>query len=275
MSTISITGLTTSTDLQILLFIIGAWVFSTGLLYRYLLYDTHGNIWLSLAEQIASLLRLGLIGNTESAVYEANRAVEEHKRQNVHLTKFYDILIFVEDRKFRSHRGISLKALARALLGYLGYKRHSGGSTLTQQLARTLLVMEFQKTLRRKLVELPLAFWAERAFGKDQILDLYLASVRYARNANGILDALKHYFGGIEIEITEAHVFFLVERVSNIQDKILASKIDDTLRQAVEHEVIDRDTAKQVVEIYCDMVERKKLHPQDTASFQRLITNWT
>lgn len=262
------------TEAQFLLIAIGIWIFLAALFFRYGLYDTHGNFWLSLAEGSARFLRLQLIGNPESAVYRAHRAVAEHDRQNIDLSKFYDILVFVEDRRFESHPGVSLRALVRVLLGYMGYRRRSGGSTITQQLARTLLVIDFKKTVRRKLIEFPLAFWAESAFEKDKILDLYLVSVRYAYGVNGTLAALKHYFGDIDTEITKAHVFFLVERVSNIRDQILAPKIDDTLRQTVKHNVIERDTARQVVGIYCDMIESGKLWPQDPESFQRLVANW-
>jgi len=261
-------------SLRILIATVGTWLLVTALFYRYLLYDTHENLYLSFARPLSSLLRLGLIKNVEFAIYETHRAVQEHQRKNIDLDQFYDVLIFIEDRKFRTHSGVSLKALARAFLGYLGLKRRSGGSTLTQQLARTLLVTEFPKALRRKLAEFPLAFWVEAVFEKGEILDLHLVSVRFAHNANGIIDALKHYFGSIEIDVAESHVFFLVERISNVNDKVLSSKIDDTLKQSIDHGVIDNDTPEEVIKIYRDMVKKGKLSPRDTDSFRRLIDNW-
>lgn len=260
--------------LGILITGVGTWLFVTAIFYRYLLYDTHENLYLSFAKSLAFFLRLSLVGNVEFSVYEARRAVQEHRRKDIDLDQFYSILLFIEDRQFRSHPGVSVRALIRAALGYLGWKRRSGGSTLTQQLARTLLVTDFKKTLRRKIVEFPLALWTESIFEKEEILNLHLVSVRFAYDSNGVLDALKYYFGDIDIDITYAHVFFLIERISNIKDNILASKIDDTLQQAVDSEVISCKTAKNVVKIYSRMSENEKLTPRDYESFQRLIDKW-
>lgn len=88
-----------------------------------------------------------------------------------------------------------MKALVRALLGLIKVKRRSGGSTITQQLGRTLFIIDRTKLFRRKLMELLFALWVHRTFSKDEQLELYLASVRFERGVYGIIEAMRYYWG--------------------------------------------------------------------------------
>ncbi len=73
----------------------------------------------------------------------------------------------------------------------------SGGSTITQQVARTLLLSDekSERTLRRKLRETVLAWQLTRAYSKDEILALYLNQIYYGGMAYGIEAASQTYFG--------------------------------------------------------------------------------
>ena len=88
-----------------------------------------------------------------------------------------DAIVSTEDRRFYSHFGFDIISFSRAMLTNLFAGRYAqGGSTITQQVAKNLFLTS-QKTIRRKVQELLLAFWLEYKFSKEQILTLYLNRV--------------------------------------------------------------------------------------------------
>lgn len=113
----------------------------------------------------------------------------------------YQAIMAIEDRRFKSHFGIDVFGLARA--AYANYRAGrvvQGGSTLTQQLAKGFLISEglyahHDRSIRRKIQELILAFWLERQFTKNQILSLYLNRVYLGAGVFGIEAAAQKYFG--------------------------------------------------------------------------------
>jgi len=103
-------------------------------------------------------------------------------------------LIAIEDRRFYSHWGIDPRGIARALWSNLrGSGPKQGGSTLTQQLAKTSFLTG-DRTLKRKLQEVIIAFWLEARLSKDEILSRYLSSVYYGDGAYGLRAAARTYF---------------------------------------------------------------------------------
>ncbi|MBN9673104.1 transglycosylase domain-containing protein [Roseibium aggregatum] len=104
-------------------------------------------------------------------------------------------VIAIEDRRFRSHFGVDPIGLARALFTNVTAGRLTqGGSTLTQQLAKNLF-LEPDRTLKRKIQELVLAFWLESEYSKDEILEMYLNRVYLGAGAYGVDAAARRYFG--------------------------------------------------------------------------------
>lgn len=95
-------------------------------------------------------------------------------------------IVLIEDRRFYSHHGVDLIAIARACLANLSSRRYSqGGSTITQQLARTLY-LDNRKTITRKLKEVAIALWLEFRYSKEQILDMYVRLVYMGHTATGM-----------------------------------------------------------------------------------------
>ena len=91
--------------------------------------------------------------------------------------------IAAEDKRFHAHKGIDERGLIRAFIGNLaGSGRPQGGSTITQQVVKNLLVGE-NLTYERKIREMIVATRFERALGKDEILELYLNFVFLGRGA--------------------------------------------------------------------------------------------
>ncbi len=104
-------------------------------------------------------------------------------------------VIAVEDRRFYGHGGIDFRGLLRAVYVNIRDGRISqGGSTLTQQLAKNLFLTP-DRTLKRKIQEVMLAYWLENRFTKDQILTIYLNRVYLGAGTYGVDAAARHYFG--------------------------------------------------------------------------------
>ena len=111
---------------------------------------------------------------------------------------FIDALIATEDIRFRSHSGIDVKSLARAIIGvFFGDGQTGGASTITQQLSKML----FTKTpasgverVKQKLKEWVISAKLERRYTKDEILLMYLNRFDWVNNAVGIKSAARVYF---------------------------------------------------------------------------------
>ncbi|MGC8874846.1 MAG: penicillin-binding protein 1C [Chloroflexia bacterium] len=107
--------------------------------------------------------------------------------------------IAAEDASFYRNPGVDLRGLARALwINLRGGEVLSGGSTITQQLARNLLLdpgERSRRSLARKLRETVLAWKLSRRYTKDEILELYLNETYYGSMAYGVEAAAQTYFG--------------------------------------------------------------------------------
>jgi len=113
--------------------------------------------------------------------------------------------VAAEDKRFFAHKGIDERGLIRAFIGNLASSgRPQGGSTITQQIVKNLLVGE-DLTYERKIREMIVAARVERALSKQEILELYLNSVYLGRSSWGIELAARSYFGkpAKELTITE------------------------------------------------------------------------
>ncbi len=111
-------------------------------------------------------------------------------------------VIAVEDRRFYDHGGIDFRGLLRAVYVNIREGRISqGGSTLTQQLAKNLFLTS-ERTFKRKIQEVMLAYWLEHRFTKDQILTIYLNRVYLGAGTYGVDAAARHYFGKPATRVT-------------------------------------------------------------------------
>ena len=103
-------------------------------------------------------------------------------------------IVATEDRRFFDHAGVDGIGIIRAAFANLraGAIRQ-GGSTLTQQLAKNLFLTP-ERSLKRKVQELLLAFWLEARFSKKQIFTIYLNRVYLGAGTYGVAAASHHYF---------------------------------------------------------------------------------
>lgn len=113
-----------------------------------------------------------------------------------------DAFIAAEDDRFFEHRGIDYQGIFRAFIANIKAGRIvQGGSTITQQVAISLLLSR-ERLLIRKLQDFLLALRIEKKFSKEQILYLYLNQVYLGGGHYGIVTAFRGYFGKELDEVT-------------------------------------------------------------------------
>ncbi|MEZ5890085.1 MAG: PBP1A family penicillin-binding protein [Xanthobacteraceae bacterium] len=112
--------------------------------------------------------------------------------------------VAAEDKRFYQHKGIDERGLIRAMVANIARPgRPQGGSTITQQVVKNLLVGD-DLTYERKIREMILAARVEQTLTKDEILELYLNSIYLGRNSWGIELAARGYFGKPASQLTLA-----------------------------------------------------------------------
>jgi penicillin-binding protein 1C len=120
------------------------------------------------------------------------------------------MLIRFEDKRFRDHSGVDLRAMARAVMQAVWNGRIvSGGSTLTMQVSR-LLEDSGTGAVSGKLRQMRVAMALERRLTKDQILGLYLHLAPFGGNLEGVRAASLAYFGKEPRRLTPAEAALLV-----------------------------------------------------------------
>jgi penicillin-binding protein 1C len=125
-------------------------------------------------------------------------------------SRFIEMLLAYEDKRFRSHAGVDPVALLRATGQAVRHGRIvSGGSTLTMQVAR-LLEETGTGAWPGKLRQMRVALALERRLTKDQILGLYLTLAPYGGNIEGLRAASLAWFGKEPARLTAAQAALLV-----------------------------------------------------------------
>ncbi len=117
--------------------------------------------------------------------------------------------IAIEDENFYDNNGFSVTGIIRAARDSLFSRRISGGgSTITQQLVKNVLLTN-EQSLPRKIKELILAIQVDKKYTKDQILEMYLNNIPYGGTAIGVEAASEQYFGKKAKDLTLAESAFL------------------------------------------------------------------
>jgi len=105
-----------------------------------------------------------------------------------------DAVVATEDRRFFNHSGVDFLGILRAAyVNFRADKIVQGGSTITQQLAK-MMFLKPDRTIKRKVQEVMLAWQLEKTFGKEQILTLYLNRAYFGGGSYGIASASRNYF---------------------------------------------------------------------------------
>lgn len=125
------------------------------------------------------------------------------------------VFIYSEDKEFYDHIGFNLSAIARAFIANSTEQSiQQGGSTITQQLVRMRYLSQ-EKTYERKLMELFYSYELEKAYSKDEILEMYLNEAYYGNQVYGLGGAATYYFQKPLDKLSIAEIIFLTAIPNN------------------------------------------------------------
>ena len=183
---------------------------------------------------------------------------------------FLRVLICAEDPHFLRHHGFDLWGIYYAaktnILEHRSKEHMHGGSTITQQLVKNLLLTP-KKTFTRKLTELFLSIYVEKKLSKEEILELYCNVIYYGKECYGIRQATEMFFDCLPSELTLNRSLTLICRLPNPDryDPELApddfEKVRNSLRKyLVNSGIILPQTDKQL-----DVTSWKDAAPQITS----------
>lgn len=119
-----------------------------------------------------------------------------------------EALLAIEDARFYEHSGVDFRGVLRAVAAGLTGGVRQGASTITMQVARTFFLSQ-EKTLKRKLTEVVLAYRIESSLSKDQILELYMNQIYLGQRTYGFSSAARTYFKKRLPELTLAEAAML------------------------------------------------------------------
>ena len=166
-----------------------------------------------------------------SVVYDVNGteiSVVKGEKDSYYLT--YDnipegvkaAIVSIEDKKFDKHHGVDFKAIIRAAVAMIrNQKITQGGSTITQQLARTVFLSN-ERSWERKVEEMFIAAGLEKKYSKDQILEFYLNNIYFANGYYGIEAAARGYFskGVAELSLADQAMLCGIPNNPTIYDPV-------------------------------------------------------
>jgi len=157
-----------------------------------------------MAEDVPSIEHLqGYTPNLVTRVYDSDQnLIAEFFAERRVLIRFDEMpqdlrnaFLAIEDNNFFSHWGVCIRGITRAAVSVIAKRRFAqGGSTITQQLAKTIFLNP-QKTITRKIRELILTVQLERDYTKEEIFQLYVNQINFGAGAWGVEAAAKVYFG--------------------------------------------------------------------------------
>lgn len=166
-----------------------------------------------------------------------------------------DTVIAVEDHRFYKHHGIDLIAIIRAIKHDIEARSFiEGGSTITQQVAKNNYFTQ-DKTIRRKVAEMFMAFKIENTLEKDKILELYLNTSYFGSGYYTIKDASLGYFSKNLQELNSNECIILAgilnaPSVYNPNDNILLSKQREkqVLNKLIKYDYLTKSEANKIIE---------------------------
>lgn len=235
-------------------------------IFRFQLRETDENTFLWAAKAVAWLLRVPLTTGINTVIYGIRLDIAEAKRIHADFTEVEKFSVFLEDGEFFYHRGINWKGVTRALLSKIRGKFSGGGSSISQQFARSNFITKLTPTIRRKIVEMLLARWIESVWNKRQILEGYLVTVRFEKTQYGFHRAFKYFFDRDVTSIEPWEAFILIERLGNVKDSFLGVRVREQLIRAIKGGFLNLDQAFLALNYYDRMTGHLFTIPKDQLS---------
>lgn len=172
--------------------------------------------------------------------------------------------ISIEDKRFYSHWGVDiLRFFKSMLINIVNMRIVQGGSTITMQLARNMF-LTMEQTVMRKMKEIALAVRIERAYTKDEILEMYLNQINFGQGHYGVATAAYYYFDKdiSELNLTECALLVAIpksqERYSPYKNPELAMQRRNlVLKKMFENKYISAETYAQAINEPLGVVEAR------------------
>jgi membrane peptidoglycan carboxypeptidase len=201
--------------------------------------------------------------NSQSTIIQYSNGEEigrigSENRQIVPLAKIpmnvRHAVLAAEDRSFYSNRAFSITGIARAVINNLRGGSLQGGSTITQQYAKTAFLSP-ERTIQRKIKELVIAIKLENQLSKDQIFESYLNTIYFGRGSYGVQTAAQQYFNRNVDQLTNAQAIviscilrspgFYDPSYSKENEERLTNRFDYVVKGMIEAEwLTEEDAAK-------------------------------
>ena len=139
-------------------------------------------------------------------------------------------VLAAEDKSFYSNRAFSVTGILRAVLNNLRGGSLQGGSTITQQYAKTAFLTP-SRTIQRKIKELVISIKLENQLSKDQIFESYLNTIYFGRGSYGVMTASQQYFNRNVDQLTnsQAAVIASILRSPGLYDPAFKKGNDERL----------------------------------------------
>jgi penicillin-binding protein 1C len=129
--------------------------------------------------------------------------------------RFKELLIKKEDRYFYYHLGFNPFSIFQEGISRLGFGSRKGSSTITQQLVKILLGKEKERNFKNKILELFSAISLEIFKSKEEILRMYVNSIYFGNQVQGIKEASQFYFGVSPEFLTDGQILQLLATISS------------------------------------------------------------
>jgi penicillin-binding protein 1A len=199
-------------------------------------------------------------------------------------THVVDALLAIEDRTFRQHRGVDLRAVGRQVLANVNEGSFGGASTITQQVVKNELLATLPRDGRYKLLQMRYAILLERQLTKDQILERWFNTNFYGYNAYGIKAAAEVYFGKDVADLNIEEGTFLVGLVrapsayDPINNRALSLSRFVTALQRVRTEglisLTDDELLRRAAEVLPSGVRSRPDEPVQRTHFTELVKDY-
>jgi len=163
--------------------------------------------------------------------------------------------VAIEDKNFYKHQGFDPTGWIRAGFNIVFRGTLQGGSTLTQQLVKNVLLTP-KRTIGRKIKEFVLSVQIEKKYSKDEILQMYLNEAPYGGTAWGVQVAAETYFGKdvFELNLVESAILAGLPQAPSryspfgVNPEAYKKRTKDVLRRMREDKHLTKDEEKQALE---------------------------
>ncbi|WP_334329494.1 transglycosylase domain-containing protein [Companilactobacillus sp. HBUAS59699] len=201
----------------VILIIIAVILVGTGLFWAKYGYDIKNNIADGYSYS-QGLTKSDFKPKNSTVIYDRNgKVIKKLSQSSSDYTPINEInpkitrgLVKVEDQRFYIHHGVDPYAILRSLVAKILRRRIEGGSTLTQQLVKNVVLKDQSQTVNRKLKEMVIAQQLEKKFTKKQILEFYINDVYMGHGSYGFSSAANYYFSQDQKDLSIDKIAMLV-----------------------------------------------------------------